>query len=114
MSVPHSSSALVLAGASVSLFCLILGLAQLFWILLRQSFSDRIGGNRARLLRTCPLAISGAISTVNLVSSVTIFKEQLHVDVVQKSATAIAVVHGGLYWAYTHMEGVFLPFKPTN
>mgnify|MGYP006916519143 CR=1 FL=1 len=41
----------------------------------------------------------------------TVFRDTCHEDVVQASAAALALFHGGLFWAFTRMPVVFLPFK---
>lgn len=54
--------------------------------------------------------MSAAACAANLVMSVSLVKERRHEDVVQASAAALALFHGGLYWAYTRLRPVFLPF----
>lgn len=109
MSVPVGSAYEVKLGARTSVISLIYGFIQTFYILMRPSFSAPCPGN-VRLLKTGGYALSALGSAVNLILSVTVYRSSESEDIVQASSAALALFHGGLYWAYTRMTTVFLPF----
>lgn len=62
-------------------------------------------------MKTIVLAGTALTSGANLALSMTVFKKAFHEEVVQYSAAGLALGHASLFWAYTHMTTVFLPFK---
>lgn len=109
MSVPVGSTEAVKFGSRVSLISLLYGFIQTFYILLRPTFSAPCS-YRLRLMKTAGFAVSSVMATGNLVVGMTVCRDTCHEDVVQASAAALALFHGGLFWAYTRIPVVFLPF----
>jgi hypothetical protein len=109
MSVPVGSTDAVKFGSRISLISLLYGFLQTFYILMRPTFSAPCS-YRVRLVKTAGFAVSSVLATGNLLVGMTIWRDTCHEDVVQASAAALALFHGGLFWAYTRMSAVFLPF----
>lgn len=109
MSVPFDIPSSVLIGSRISMLSLWYGLFQLFYILLRPPFSAPCR-HRQRVVKTAGFLVSAGMAMGNLVLSGTVYRGAVNEDVVQGSAAAVALFHGGLYWAYTRVPLVFMPF----
>ncbi len=110
MSVPVGSSNVVWYGSWLACLSFTYGFIQCLYILLRPSFSEACS-HRMRLKKTAGFAASAVVSTVNLLVAMTAFRAACYEEVVQVAAASVALFHGGLFWAYTRIAHVFLPFK---
>lgn len=109
MSVPFDIPESVLIGSRISQLSLWYGFIQLFYILLRPTFSAPCT-HKQRAIKTAGFLVSSGLALGNLILSGTVYRGAVNEDVVQGSAAAMALFHGGLYWAYTRVPQVFLPF----
>jgi len=129
MSVPVGCNQAVRLSARFSLASLSYGFLQLFYVLLRPSYSAPCPP-RDRLIKSCGFLLSALLSLGNLLVGLAVMGRDgnggnsvydqdpmqggSNEDVVQGAAAVMALFHGGLYWAYTRIPRVFLPFTYIN